>query len=163
MADEHVGDAELLLQVLHQVKHLGLHRHVERAHGLVGHDEARPGDEGACNRNALALAARKFVWVLAQVVGAQAHLRQHLGRLLALLRACGLALRLQRLGHDALHRLARVQGPVRVLEHHLKIAPRLAQLFGGQLVQVAAQQLHRAGGGRIERHHQPCQGGLARA
>ncbi|MNV51004.1 hypothetical protein D3C71_1430360 [compost metagenome] len=30
-------------------------------------------------------------------------------------------------------------------------------------MQVAAQQLDRAGGGGIERHYQPCQGGLARA
>ncbi|MNV51005.1 hypothetical protein D3C71_1430370 [compost metagenome] len=109
MADEHVGDAELLLQVLHQVQHLGLYRHVECAHGFVRHDEAGPGDEGACNGDALALAARKFVRVLAQVVGAQAHLGQHLGGLLALLGARGLSLRLQWLGHDALDRLARVQ------------------------------------------------------
>ena len=30
MADEQVGEAELLLQVHHQVEHLGLHRDVER-------------------------------------------------------------------------------------------------------------------------------------
>ena len=144
VADEHVGDAELLLQVLHQVEHLGLYRHVERAHGFVRHDEAGPGDEGTRYGDALALAARKLVRVLAQVVGAQAHLGQHLGGLLALLGTCGLALCLQRLGHDALHGLARVERSVRVLEHHLKIAPRLAQLLCGQLAQVAAQQLDRA-------------------
>jgi hypothetical protein len=141
----------------------GLHRHVERAHGLVRHDEARARDEGARNGDALALAAREFVRVLAEVGGAQAHLGQHLRGLLALLGAAGLALGLQRLGDDALHRLAWVQRAVRVLEHHLEVTARLAQLFCGQLVQIAAQQLHGAGGGRVERHHQPRQGGFARA
>ena len=37
VADEDVGQAELVLQVLQQVEHLRLHRHVERAHRLVEH------------------------------------------------------------------------------------------------------------------------------
>ena len=39
VADEEVGDAEAVLQVLQQVQHLGLHRDVERAHRLVGDDQ----------------------------------------------------------------------------------------------------------------------------
>jgi hypothetical protein len=39
VADEQVGHAEAVLQVLHQVQHLGLHRHVQRADRLVGHDQ----------------------------------------------------------------------------------------------------------------------------
>ena len=57
VADEQVGDAELLLQVLHQVQHLRLHRDVERAHRLVGDDQARPRDQRARDGDALALAA----------------------------------------------------------------------------------------------------------
>ena len=163
MADEQVGDAEFLLQIQHQVEHLRLHRHIERAHGLVGHDEAGAGDECARNRNALALAARKLVRVFVQVGAAQAHLRQHLRGLLALLGAAGSTLGLQGLGDDALHGVVWVQRAIGVLEHHLKVAPRVAQLGGGQAVQVAAQQVHRAAGGRVERHHQPGQRGFARA
>ena len=78
-----------------------------------------------------------------------------LRRLLALLGARGLALRLHRLGHDALHRLARVQRPVRVLEHHLEVAPRRAQIARRQGVQVASLQQHLTGRGLLQRHHQP--------
>jgi hypothetical protein len=72
-----------LLQVLHQVEHLGLHRDVERADRLVGHDQLRPGDQRAGDGNALALAAGKLVRVFVQIAVAQAHLGQHLGGALA--------------------------------------------------------------------------------
>ena len=39
MGDEEVGDAALLLEVVHEVQHLRPHRHVERSDGLVGDDE----------------------------------------------------------------------------------------------------------------------------
>src|SRR6218665_3558242 len=52
--------------------------------GLVGDDEGRLGDQRARNRDALALAARELVRVLAQVVVAQPDLGQHLGGLLTL-------------------------------------------------------------------------------
>ena len=89
VADEQIAHAELLLQVLHEVEHLGLHRHIERAHRLVGHDELGPGDEGARDGDALALAAGELVRVLVQVGAAQAHRRQRFGGALALLGASG--------------------------------------------------------------------------
>ena len=64
---------------------------------------------------------------LSQVGGAQADGGQRFGGALALLGAAGLGQRLQRLGHDARHGLARVERAVGVLEHHLHIAPRGAQ------------------------------------
>ena len=152
VADEHVGNAELLLQILHQVQYLGLYRYIQRTHGLIGHDQARPGDKCTRNGNALALSARKFMGVLAQVVGAQTDLGQHLGRLLALFGLVRVALCLQGLGDDAFHRLARIERAIGVLEHHLEIASCLAQLRRGQLVQVASQQVHGAGGGCVQRH-----------
>lgn len=39
VADEQVGQAQLLLQVLHEVEDLGLDGHVQGGHGLVGDDE----------------------------------------------------------------------------------------------------------------------------
>ncbi|MDT4850998.1 hypothetical protein FQZ97_851660 [compost metagenome] len=87
VADEQVADAELLLQVLHEVEHLGLHRDVERAHGLVGHDELGARDECARDGDALALAAGELVRVLVEVGGAQAHGGERFGGALALLGA----------------------------------------------------------------------------
>ena len=39
MRDEQVGEAQLALQVVHQVEHLGLDGHVVGGHRLVGHDQ----------------------------------------------------------------------------------------------------------------------------
>ena len=66
-----------------------------------------------------------------QVLGAQAHLGEHFSGLLALLCPRGVALGLQRFAHDPRHGLAWVQRSVRVLEHHLKVAPGFAQLLAG--------------------------------
>ena len=57
MADEQVGHAKALLQIEHQIEHLGLNGHVQRTHGLIGHDELGARNQRTCNRNALALAA----------------------------------------------------------------------------------------------------------
>ena len=83
VADEQVGDAELLRQVLHQVEYLRLHRDVERTDRFVRHDQAGPGDQRPGNRHALALPARKFMRVFVQIVAAQTHSGQYLGRLFA--------------------------------------------------------------------------------
>ena len=50
VGDEHVGEAELVLQPHHQVEHLGAQRDVERGGRLVGDDEARlrPRWRGRC-------------------------------------------------------------------------------------------------------------------
>ena len=67
MADKKVTQAKTVLQVHHQVEHLGLHRHIQSAHRLVGHDERRSGDQGPSDGDALALAAREFMWVFVEV------------------------------------------------------------------------------------------------
>ena len=66
VADEDVGQAELVLQVLQQVEHLRLHRDVERAHRLVEHQHLGLQRQAARDRDALALAAGELVRVLAE-------------------------------------------------------------------------------------------------
>ena len=109
VADEQVGDAQFCLQVMHQVQHLRLHRHVQRTDGFVRHDQLRPGDQGPRNGDTLALAAREFMRVFVEVAGAQAHRIQHVCGLHALLCRRGFAQCRQRLGHGAGHGLARVE------------------------------------------------------
>ncbi|KAG1246263.1 hypothetical protein G6F65_020780 [Rhizopus arrhizus] len=60
VADEHVRQAEFLLQVAHQVQDLRLHRHVQRGSGFVADQELGFSCQGARDRNALALAARQL-------------------------------------------------------------------------------------------------------
>ena len=163
MADEQVGQAELLRQVLHQVEYLRLHRDIERADRFVGHHQAGAGDEGAGHGNPLALAAGELMGKLVEVAGAQAHRLQHVGGLCALLGGAAGGQHAQGLGHDLQHSLARVQRAIRVLKHHLKIAPGAAQGGGRELVEVLPHELDAACTGGFQRHHQPRQGGLARA
>ena len=63
VADEQAGEALLALQLLEQVEHLGLHRHVERGRGLVGDQQVGLEREGAGDADALALTAGELVRV----------------------------------------------------------------------------------------------------
>ena len=51
----------LAAQLLQQVQHLRLHRHVERARRFVEHEQLRPGGEGAGDADTLALPAGELV------------------------------------------------------------------------------------------------------
>jgi hypothetical protein len=66
VADEDIGQAEIVLQVLQQVEHLGLHRDVQRAHRLVEHQHLGVQRQAARDGHALALAAGELVRVLAE-------------------------------------------------------------------------------------------------
>ena len=68
--DEEERDAEPLLEVDEEVDHLRLGRHVERADGLVRHDEPRLERERTGDRDALALATRERRREPPEVVGA---------------------------------------------------------------------------------------------
>ena len=60
MADEHHGQAELLLKVGQQVQNLRADRNVQSRGGLVGDDGIGVQRQGTGNCDALALAARKL-------------------------------------------------------------------------------------------------------
>ncbi len=57
VADEHVGEVALVLQLAQEVDDLGLDAHVERAGWLVKHDELGLEYHGAGDGDALALSA----------------------------------------------------------------------------------------------------------
>ena len=84
---------------------------------------------------------------LVDVRGAQADRLERLDDAVAQAAACA-AERREGLGHDPRHLLARVERSVRVLEHHLEVAPRPAQRVGRQRVQVLAQETHAPEAGR---------------
>ena len=78
MADEHIGQPELVLQIGEEVEDLRLHRQVERRHRLVEHQQRGAEDDGAGDGDALALAAREHVRIAVEVLGLQPDLLQHL-------------------------------------------------------------------------------------
>ena len=161
--DDDVGHAKFLLQLQQQIQHLGLHRDIQRADRLVGHDQARARDDGPRNGDALALAARKGVRVALRILGAQAHLFQGLGHAFVDFRFGQWAQRGQRFGHAPADGAPGVEGGIGVLKDHLKIAPRLAQLRRRQGVQVLPIEQDVATGGGVQRHDEARQRGFAAA
>ena len=59
MGDEDDGGADLLLELVHQVEHLGLDGDVQRGGGLVADEQLGLGDHGHGDHHALAHAARE--------------------------------------------------------------------------------------------------------
>ena len=57
VGNEQVGRAGLLLDVFHQVDHLGLDGHIQCRDALIGNDELGVHDEGTGDAHTLALAA----------------------------------------------------------------------------------------------------------
>ena len=61
VGDERKGCALGLAQFGYEFQDLGLDRHIERRHGLIGYDQPWGRSKRAGNGDALALAAREFV------------------------------------------------------------------------------------------------------
>ena len=122
--DEDVGQAEFLLQILHQVDHLRLNRHIERAHRFVGDDDLRIGRQRARDADALPLPAGELVRIAVRVIRRQADLLEQPAHAVARARPLTmLRVNPQRLLDDPPDRLSRIERRVRILEHHLKVGP----------------------------------------
>ena len=61
MADEEEGNSAISLDLIQQVKHIGLDRHIECCNTFIGDDKFGPGNQSPCNRDTLTLAAGKSV------------------------------------------------------------------------------------------------------
>ena len=134
MGDEQVGQPALLAQVEHQPEELGPDRDVEHRDRLVGDDQLRPHRQRARDDDPLALAAGQLVRVAERELGG----RPEAGRLegredprLAVAPRRGETVDLERLGHEVVDGLLRVQRLVRVLEDELDPPAVAAQRLGG--------------------------------
>ena len=74
MADEDVGEPELVLQAHQEIEHLRAHGDIERRGRLVGNDDTRIERDGAGNADALALTAGECVRVAFARPRIEAHL-----------------------------------------------------------------------------------------
>ena len=165
VGNEQVGRAGLLLNVFHQVDHLGLDGHVQCRDALIGNDELGVHDEGTGDAHTLALAARELMGVALGVLRGQTDLGQNgldLGAALLLILIH--VVDVQSLADDVLHLFAGVQGGHGVLEDHLHLSAQGAVLA---VVQLAADILPVKGdlacGGVVQPDDAAADGGLARA
>ena len=115
------------LEVLEQVDHLRLGRHVERAHRLVHHDELRVGRERAGDPGPLELPAGELARVALEVLVREPDEIEQLAPRAALARRTRHALRPQRLDHAVEHGRLRVERRVGVLEHELHAVAQRAE------------------------------------
>ena len=132
VADEEVGQAQLLLQVAQKVQDLRLDREIERGYRLVEDDDLGPEHERAGDGDTLPLAAREHVRIAGRVLGPEAHPAHDVGNGLAALGTRELGVDPQRLGQDGLDLLARVEGAVGILKDDLDRAPEAAALVSAR-------------------------------
>ena len=144
--DEQISEAELALQVDHQVEHLGLDRDVERGDRLVGDDQLGLQRERAGDADALALAARELVRIIAHLRPAQSDALEQRGHARGPVAAAGDAVHAQRLADDVARRHARIERGERVLEDDLHPPPVGAQLDLAEPRDVLAVERDAAGG-----------------
>ena len=159
VGDEEIGESVLLLQVDQEVQDRGLDREVERRDRLVEHEKAGVEHEGASDGDALALAAGEHVRVAVVVFGPQPDLAEHLARLrLAFGRRHLRTADDEGFLEDRADPVARVQGPVRVLEDDLHALPKVPPAVFGDRFPV---DLEGALGGRLDHGDEACKRGLS--
>ena len=163
VGDQHVGEAERLLQVGEEVEDLGLDRDVERRDRLVGYYQSWLQCDRPSNPDPLALAARQLVGIPLSLLGRQAHQLQQLGHPSSHGFAVAVVMHPQHVADNAADPLAGVERAVWVLEHDLHLAAQAEQLTTGDLVHIQAAYPHRPGGGGLERQDAPPEGGFAAA
>jgi hypothetical protein len=163
VADEHVGEIELGLEIDQHVQHLCLDRLVERRHRLVEDDQPGPQRQRPRDVHPLALTARQFVRIARGVVRRiEADLAQEIAHALAGLggrQAMGTRREGQRLGDGE----ARIERGVGILEHHLHLAAQLVHGDAVRFVDGVTVQHHRAFVGRDEADEKPRHRRLATA
>src|SRR2546423_1292627 len=145
VGDEHVGEIMLSLQVLEQVYHLRLHRHIQRGDGLVTDDESRLDRQCARDANALALAAREFVWIPIGVFGAQSNFLKQLAHPGIGSGAFREFMNRQAFADDRADGHARIQRRDWILEDDLHLTAQRAQLASVERAYVLAFERYVAG------------------
>ena len=136
---------------------------IERAHGLVGEEDAWPADDGPGDRDPLALAAGELVGIQRLGGSGQAHRLERFRDE----RISGAAVRdpqrPHRLPHDASHALARVQRRVGVLEDRLDAPAERADQRPVPQVERDPVEQDPAGGRAQKAQQQPHQRALSGA
>ena len=161
MADEQIGQVQLLAQVHEQVQDLRLDRHIEGGNRLVTDQHAGLHRQRARDTNALALATAELVRVAAaqgRVQPGALHLRTHV---IVKTNLVDQAMDAGCFADDLVHAQARVQAGVRVLKNHLDAQALGMALSRRQAGHGLAGEQHLA----IRRGQQPrryaAQGGFA--
>ena len=147
VGDEQVGEAVVLLEVVEEVEHLRLDRHVEGRHRLIADDELGADRQSAGDADALALAAGELVRIAVAHVACQADALEQLADAVVDLVAGHELVGQDRLGDDVAYAHARVERRVGILEDQLDVTAALLALCRRHLDEVLALEDDLAGRG----------------
>src|SRR5581483_4613048 len=157
------GKAEPLLQVAQQIEDLRADRDIERGDRFVADDQLRLDRKRARNRDALALAAGKFVGVAAGKARLQPDQPQQFLDPCAAPIGRHQIMQRQRLAEDLSDRHARVEGSIGILEDDLRLPAKRAQRIRVEVEQIAAFEPNAARVRFDQAQHEAADGGLAAA
>ena len=150
VGDEHIGEAELVLQPPQQLQHFLGDERIERRGRLVADDEVRLGGERARDADALLLAAGQLPRTpLGEIRAAGRPGVKQFGDAAPSLAAAGAAEEeSDRPADDFAQRLARIERHIGHLMHHLQPAQHVARTLARAGARVSAGELHVAGPAR---------------
>ena len=149
VGDEHVGEAELALEVGEQVEDLRLDGNVQGGHRLVADDQCRLQGECPRDPDPLPLPAGEVGGEPVVVLGVEPDQLHQLLHPAFAFGAVGDPVDGEGIPDDRAHAAAGIECAVRVLEDHLNLPPHGAQLPTGEIGDVAAVELDGAGGQRV--------------
>ena len=121
VGNEHVGQAEFVLQVPQKIEHLGLDGHIQSRDRLVADHQLGVQGQGSGHGHPLALASGKFVGIALGVGRGQAHQFEQFLNPGRALRPGADPVDHKPLANGRANGLARIEGGKRVLEDHLDL------------------------------------------
>ena len=163
VGNEEIGQAELALQVHHQVEDLRLNGDIEGRNRFVGDDELRRERERARDPDTLALAAGELVRVMGHVRFAQPHALEQLRHPRGSVLGRAEAVDAQGFAHDAAHGHAGIKRGERVLKNDLHLRAMTPQLLFAEMGDVVPVELDASGGRLDEAQRRPAYGRFAAA
>ena len=123
VGDENEGNTHLPAELVEKSYHLCLHGNIEGGNGLIADDKFRLQRKRACDRNALALATGKLMWITAHMLRQKVHLTQEFTNTLAPFRfRQDFRVDHPGLGNELEDGHTRIEGLRGILKHHLQIA-----------------------------------------
>ena len=125
--DEQIRQTQPRLQVLQQIDHLRLDRHIERGHRFIAHHQRRLDGKRARDADALALPAGELMRISLRMVRCQPDQSEQLVHPRTPCHAVADTVHDQRLLQDLAHGHARVQRGKRILEYDLHPTAQTAQ------------------------------------
>ncbi len=132
MGNENVGQPQVSLQLLKQIQNLRLNRHIQCRHRLVTDNQLRVHCQGTGNADSLTPSPVQLVRIHIHVPVCQAYGAHQLQcALLNITLGFQKLVLCDGLADELHHRLSRIQGRKRILEHHLHLLAQRAHLLAG--------------------------------